>query len=168
MKNNLKTIISVTIGVLILGGIIWFSRPTAPVSQTANLGSKISKVLAAAESAYDFGEISMAAGTVSHRFEIKNLSGETMKIEKIYTSCMCTTAQLTITNKSFGPYGMPGHGSIPRINETLSPNEKMSVEVMFDPAAHGPAGVGRIERAIYIENSAGQPLELTISATVTP
>ncbi|KKT83316.1 MAG: hypothetical protein UW81_C0021G0020, partial [Candidatus Giovannonibacteria bacterium GW2011_GWC2_44_9] len=41
-------------------------------------------------------------------------------------------------------------------------------EVVFDPAAHGPAGVGRIERAVYLENSASEALQLKFSATVTP
>ena len=36
------------------------------------------------------------------------------------------------------------------------------------PAAHGPAGIGPIDRVVTIENSAGQPLELAFSANVTP
>ena len=67
-----------------------------------------------------------------------------------------------------GPYGMPGHGFIPKINETLNSGEEALVEVVFEPAAHGPAGVGPIQRAIAIENNAGEPVELLFAAIVTP
>ena len=89
-------------------------------------------------------------------------------INKMYTSCMCTTATLIINGKIFGPYGMQGHGFIPKINEALAPGEEAQIEAIFDPAAHGPAGVGPIERLIYIESSNAPTLELTISAVVTP
>ncbi|MBI2317113.1 MAG: hypothetical protein HYU75_08940 [Betaproteobacteria bacterium] len=63
---------------------------------------------------------------------------------------------------------MPGHGYIPALNEPLAPNEDAMIEIVFDPAAHGPAGVGPIERVVTIENNAAPPLELALSAVVTP
>ena len=81
---------------------------------------------------------------------------------------MCTTATLKIGGRQKGPYGMLGHGFIPKINETLNSGEEALVEVVFDPAAHGPAGVGPIQRAIAIENNAGEPVELLFAAIVTP
>lgn len=56
----------------------------------------------------------------------------------------------------------------PSINQTINPGEEASVEVVFDPAAHGPAGVGQIQRTVTIENNTGKPLELGFSAVVTP
>ncbi len=110
----------------------------------------------------------MAAGEVKYPFKIKNSSREPITINKMYTSCMCTTATLMIGGRQWGPMGMPGHSGIPAINEILAPGREATVDVVFDPAAHGPAGVGKIARAIIIENSAGQPLELNFSALVTP
>ena len=81
---------------------------------------------------------------------------------------MCTTASLIIGDKQFGPVGMPGHGAIPTINQTINANEEATVEVVFDPAAHGPAGVGRIERIVTLENNAGRPVVLQFAALVTP
>lgn len=81
---------------------------------------------------------------------------------------MCTSAALMMGGRRFGPYGMPGHGAIPRIDQTLNPNEEATIEVTFDPAAHGPAGVGKIQRTIIVENNAGQSLELNFTALVTP
>ncbi len=162
-----KNIIGIVAGILILGGLIWIARPDAQSTSSAPASSSGTLTVEEANN-YDFGTISMAEGIVKHQFKIKNTSTEAVNIEKMYTSCMCTTAALAIGGKQFGPYGMPGHGFIPRINQTLVPNEEATVEVVFDPAAHGPAGVGRIERIITIENNAGQPLELQFAALVTP
>ncbi|RJQ13467.1 DUF1573 domain-containing protein [Candidatus Parcubacteria bacterium] len=120
------------------------------------------------EAMFDFGKISMAKGNVSHRYKITNSGTEPLTIKKIYTSCMCTTATLLNDSKKLGPFGMPGHGLIPSINEELSPGMMAEVEVVFDPAAHGPAGIGKVERTVYIENNSGKPLTLNFTATVTP
>lgn len=81
---------------------------------------------------------------------------------------MCTTALLAIGEKQFGPFGMPGHMAIPRIDQNIEPNKEATVEVVFDPAAHGPAGVGLIQRLVTLENNAGESVELQFSAVVTP
>lgn len=167
-----KTIIGIVIGIIVLGGLIWLARPTTQSGQPASLVSPpaggASGVLSTEKSSFDFGTISMAAGKISHSFKIKNTGQESVMIEKMYTSCMCTTAMLKINNRTFGPYGMPGHGFIPSIKEKIAPNEEAVIDVIFDPSAHGPAGVGRIQRVIVIENSAGEPLQLNFTANVTP
>jgi len=169
MKNNLKIVIGVLVGSLVLAGLIWIASPSSLTTrEQVELRPGESGVINAEENTFDFDSISMANGDVSHKFEIKNLSENPVNIEKIYTSCMCTDAKLFLGDKSFGPYGMPGHGMIPKINQIVGPNEEAVLEVIFDPAAHGPAGVGRIIRVVYVENSGGQPLEFTIAATVTP
>lgn len=164
-----KTITSITVVVLALIGLFWIARPQARNENTAAVGAANTDTLVVAETRhYDFGTISMAAGTVAHTFTIKNTGSEAVTIQKMYTSCMCTEATLTIAGKSFGPYGMLGHGAIPRIDQVLNPNEDATVAVVFDPAAHGPAGVGKIARTITVEQSGGKPIELTFSAIVTP
>ncbi|MBI2004917.1 DUF1573 domain-containing protein [Patescibacteria group bacterium] len=162
-----KTIIGIGIGILVFGGLVWIARPDVQNTSSA-ISNSNGTLTVEGESYYDFGSISMAAGKVKHTFKIKNTSEEAVVISKMYTSCMCTTAILAIGSKQFGPYGMPGHGATPLINQTISPNEEASIEVVFDPAAHGPAGVGRIQRVATLENNAGQPVELQFSATVTP
>lgn len=164
---NKTTIIGIVIAIVVLGGIVWIARPGSQTSNTASLSSSSNGTLEAEETSFDFGTISMAAGKVKHSFKIKNASNDSVVIGKMYTSCMCTTAVLTMNGKRFGPYGMPGHGFIPKINETMD-TEEATVEIVFDPAAHGPAGVGRIQRTITIENNTGQPLELGFTALVTP
>lgn len=162
-----KTIIGIILGVLVLGGLIWIARPDG---QNNNVVSAISNgILTVAEAnPHDFGTISMAAGEVNHTFKIKNTSKEAVIINKMYTSCMCTTALFVLNGEKFGPVGMLGHGAFPKIDRAINPGEEASVEVIFDPAAHGPAGVGRIQRTVTIENNAGLPVELLFAAIVTP
>lgn len=62
---------------------------------------------------------------------------------------------------------MAMHGPIPTFSETLASDDRAEVEVVFDPAAHGPAGVGRLNRVVYLETSAGKK-EIRFSANVTP
>ncbi len=119
---------------------------------------------------YDFGTISMKKGTVSYTYTIKNESLKKVKITKVETSCMCTKATLITKGEAkFGPFGMSGHGgSVAAINVQLLPQETADIEVVFDPAAHGSAGIGKINRSIFIQSAENPNLELTFSANVTP
>ena len=166
---NKKNILISVLGLLVVLGLIWIARPGGTKNNPAVRADSVSKsTLTAQETSFDFGTVSMAAGNVKHDFQIKNTGNEPVVIRKMYTSCMCTTASLSIGGSKFGPYGMPGHGFIPSIDEVLAPGEIATASAVFDPNAHGPAGVGRIDRVITLENNTGAPLELKFSAVVTP
>jgi hypothetical protein len=169
MKKNKNIIIGILATVLIFGGLVWLAGPSSPISQGEVLSSEVGVgKISVSEDSFDFGKISMAAGKVSRSFAIKNESEGSLTISKMYTSCMCTTATLISSGKRIGPLGMPGHGFIPPVNKEIGPGEEVSVEVVFDPAAHGPAGIGRVERLVYLENSTGKTVELKIAASVIP
>jgi hypothetical protein len=168
---NKKTL-NLIIGALFIAGAIVFLAVYRPApTQHSGLTQVASgeSLLSAEELSFDFGAISMAKGNVSHQFKIKNSTDAPVTIKKIHTSCMCTTATLYINeNKVAGPFGMAGHGFIPKISKTLEAGEEAVVLVAFDPTAHGPAGIGQTEREIYIETENGSPLILQIKANVTP
>ena len=169
MKLNQDVKISLGIAlftVLVFVGIIALARSNSAESE--GLQASNPSLLLANEVSFDFGTISMAKGKVSYAFKIKNPTTEPITLTKIYTSCMCTTASLLNGSKKLGPFGMPGHGAVPRINSILQPGEEADLEVVFDPAAHGPAGVGKIERAVYVESKSSVPLEFGFTAMVTP
>lgn len=145
------------------------TKSAAPaVSAPAGAAALPDGALRARETHFDFGPISMAAGKVSHRYLFRNESAAPVLIRQVYTSCMCTTATLVKGMRVIGSYGMPGHGPMPAVNETLAPNEAAYVDVVFDPAAHGPAGLGRTERVVTIEPGAGAPLQVGFTAYVKP
>lgn len=152
--------------VLILGGIIWFSYSSAGngrVKPTSNGQT----ALAADHNTFDFGTISMKNGKVNHTFTFKNNGTDEIKLTKLYTSCMCTTANIEVNGQSYGPYGMVGMG-IDTLNEVLPAGAEAKITATFDPAAHGPAGVGSITRDVTVENNAGAPLAFEFTANVTP
>ena len=164
---NTKTILTGAIVLLAIGGLFISGR----VNQASSPGaaSEVASALAAAETLYDFGTISMKNGNVEKMFEIMNPTDTDIALTSLTTSCMCTTAFIVKDGSRRGPFGMPGHGSsVPRANEVIPASGKLGVAVIFDPNAHGPAGVGTIDRFVYLEDETGGVLELEIKANVTP
>jgi len=174
LSANMKVVLIAGTGFLAIGSMILaampepVAKPSAAVWAKAGDPANSSGTLQSAEKSFRFGSISMGAGKVAHSYWIRNTGAAPVTISKLYTSCMCTTAALVKAGKKSAPFGMPGHGVFPSLNEPMSPGEEAFVEVVFDPAAHGPAGIGPIERVVTIENSAGRPLELAFNANVTP
>src|SRR3989344_5755546 len=111
MNKNLLITLVIIVG--LFAGLILIVKPT-PNTENGNSTAKADIGLTASEKNYDFGTISMAEGTVTHKFTVKNTSESTVQLTKMYTSCMCTTATLIKGENKFGPMGMPGHGgSVP-------------------------------------------------------
>lgn len=161
MKSLKNILFTFGIFALIIVGLVLLSNGSRTEKATGGAA------LSAGQEVYDFGAISMAKGPVKTTFTVENSTAEPLELSKLYTSCMCTTATLTLSGQTFGPFGMPGHGVVPPVNQTLASGEEAAMEVVFDPAAHGPAGVGTIERTITLETSRGQR-QFTIKAKVTP
>ncbi len=172
-NHSLRIVLWAVLIVVVLVGLFAFGK----VNQKSTAGqapqflgnvAPLPAAVTVSERAFDFGTISMANGPVRHSFTVSNRSGAPMIAEKLYTSCMCTSAALKVGGEVSGPFGMPGHGSIPTIKKAIPAGADAVVEVTFDPAAHGPAGIGPIERIVYLETDAGAPLEFGIKANVTP
>ena len=163
---NSKTIIigALATFALLFGGLYLMSRPQPQVS----VNPQATGQLTVAESFYDFGSVSMAKGLVTHKFTLTNAGSVPATVTKMYTSCMRTKAKLTVADQSWGPIGMPGHTAIPNLSVQIEPGQTAEVEAVFDPAAHGPAGVGVIERQVTLELNGQSPLQLSFKAVVTP
>lgn len=119
---------------------------------------------------WDFGVTNMQEGKVSHKFKLINSSDEqSVRIEKIYTSCGCTTAYIIDENgERYGEFGMQGHGLQTKADIEVGANDSIILEAIFDPEAHGPDAIGKIKRLVYIEtNSKTKPkIQLELSADV--
>lgn len=164
MNTKTITIIILTAAAL-LGFMAWgYGRMAGPTQ--AELGKPSS--LTASETLYDFGTISMANGKVDHMFQITNPTGEDITISNLQTSCMCTTAYIVNGTSKEGPFGMPGMGGTTAANHIIPARGTQAIDVVFDPAAHGPAGVGDIDRVIDVTQENGGTLQLEVKAVVTP
>lgn len=159
--------VGIVVGILALGVLVIFLAKPSALGQGAEPSSSSTQLVLESKE-YDFGTISMARGKVNTVFKVKNPSSQSATIKKIYTSCMCTSASFIKGNDRLGPFGMQGHGFIPNINQELRAGEEAQIEVVFDPAAHGPSGIGSITRQIILETGDNGKLALEISATVTP
>lgn len=130
-------------------GYLFYKNDTQNIVDPSNSQHKDiqedSPVAETHNSVYDFGQITKEDGVVSTKFEIENHGKETLKIEKISTSCGCTTAEI---NK-----------------ETLGFNEKASLTVNFDPNFHEEPE-GKFERIVYVETNDKENPELQFTITV--
>lgn len=170
--NSKKTglvVAGVGVFIVLLGAALFFSSSPQANNQPAAAPAIKGSVLQASEQFFDFGQISMAKGKVTKAFTIKNPTNEPIVASKVYTSCMCTQAVIASGGDRKGPFGMPGHGgSIPAISLIIAPNSEAVVEAIFDPAAHGPAGIGPVAREVYVETLEGGKLTLSFKANVIP
>ncbi len=132
--------------VIIGGGILLLSnyKPEQPITQGV-LGLEVNP------GSYDLGNIPINGGLVTREYEIKNVTDKTLKLKKIATSCMCTKAKVSLGEKETNLFGMEGHGDKnPSVNLELPAGESAKVTAVFDPAAHGPQGIGAIDRSVYL------------------
>ena len=99
---------------------------------------------------YNFGKIKQSGGVVSSTFAVRNDGGRDAQVSEVLTSCSCTTAEIG--------------------KKIIKPGETAEVEAVFDPAAHGPAGVGKVRRVVYVETDSSEAPEIQLSfeANVTP
>ena len=166
MKKNI--IIFVTILVAIIGLLLWGRAGNPSLNASATLTGVTQSNLTENVPGYNFGSVSILRGNVERAFALKNNTDTDIQITSAETSCMCTRAILQLPDgKEIGPFGMAGHGFSPSLDALVRPGEIITVRAIFDPAAHGPSGVGRIERAGNLMTNKG-PVMMQFEATVTP
>ncbi|MBI5754873.1 DUF1573 domain-containing protein [Candidatus Peregrinibacteria bacterium] len=101
-------------------------------------------MLSAEPPSYDFGDIPQQGGKVSTVFLLKNSGAELITINRVSTSCGCTTAEMD--------------------QSPMSAGEERKLTVTFDPLTH-PDESGLIQRAVYIQNSDSNFPELILDIT---
>ncbi|HEY4495931.1 MAG TPA: DUF1573 domain-containing protein [Candidatus Paceibacterota bacterium] len=167
-----KTITTILLIILVFAGLfVWgYSTRGGTKASLQNASASNSKnSLTVSETLYDFGTISMKDGDVVKEFTVINPTAQDIIVKTILTSCMCTSAFVVKPDGSVkGPFKMPGMGYVPLANEIIKAGESRVIRVVYDPNAHGPAGVGRIDRFITLTDTSGGALQLEIKALVTP
>lgn len=166
MKRNI--LIVALLAVAFLVGVMLLGRPTDRGISSSATEAAVKSELSAAETSYDFGVVRMKDGKVSHRFKVTNPTDKNVTAEYLSTSCMCTTAYIVDAASRSGPYGMEGMGQDGKVQMIFKPGESRDVEVVFDPNAHGPAGVGPLQRFVTLADADGGRLQLEITGVVKP
>jgi len=169
-----KTAITIFTAIAVITGLfIWGAAgragTTASVQGAPGAGNNVKSVLTAPETFYDFGTISMKNWSVTKEFKVTNPTDKDVTVSTVLTSCMCTTAFIVEEGGSTkGPFSMAGMGYVPPANETIKAGESRTIRVVYDPNAHGPAGVGQIDRFVMLTDTSGGTLQFEIKALVTP
>lgn len=164
--NERKIIIGIVIFTLLIfiGGIFLFGKTSAKPDLTKTAGAKIE----ALETAYDFQTIQLSGGLVSHNFKVRNVGTEELRLANFATSCMCTKVSFKTASGEGPQFGMKGMSKTIDWMGKLQPGEEGEIVAVFDPAFHGPQGVGPIDRLVSFEtNDPDKPyIEFSFKGTV--
>lgn len=166
-KYNYKWAFTVIV-LVVLAAVVYIiygtnNQKSTLYNNSKDIGGDIG-ALAVQKNQFSFGEIPINGGLVKKQIPL-SVQGGQLSVKKIYTSCMCTNAYLIDNNTKLGPFGM--HDS-QKLNYAIASDKLYSIEITFDPAVHGLAGLGLNQRVVYIEtNSPKTPLlEINFDATV--
>ncbi|MDO8498920.1 MAG: DUF1573 domain-containing protein [bacterium] len=155
-----KVIIGFAIAtLLVLGGGIFFlsnSASSGKVEVSQNAKASVDQTTS------DYGNIPMYKGNVTKTFTIKNTGTDVLKLTNIKTSCHCTKAQVKVEAGGSPFFGMDTVSSW--VGE-VAPGKEAYLDIIFDPAYHGPQGVGPINRFVTVETN--DPGNKTLNFTVT-
>ncbi len=167
MSKKTNSLSAVIIGVIAVLVIAIGAYALGQRSGGANDENLLPGRLEISETQYDFGIIGL--DKVSRTFVIKNVGEGPLTIERVSTSCGCTTAQLKKDGKTSVTFGMD-HGNLPKANMVLGPGEETDIVVSYNPLAHGLSkAAGTFTRVVYIQTSnPRQESEIAISMTVDP
>ena len=116
----------------------------------------------ASATSFDWGEIGLNDGNVEKVFEIKNNGTQPLSLSNVSTSCMCTTAQLSLGDETSPLFGMHTKADY---SLKVPPERSAKLKVVFDPAFHGPSGVGPIIRQVMVSTNDPVSRELTFMLT---
>lgn len=101
---------------------------------------------------YDFGDVSQKEGIATTFFELKNNGQSDLIIDKLETSCGCTSASIVYQSKEGPKFSMPGHGINEEIEDwqiSIAPGASAQLKIYYDPDVHLDFR-GAATREIYI------------------
>ncbi len=158
MKINKLIVSLILLTAAIIGGGSYLVVRSSP----SQLSSDQSAVATITETSFDWGTIGINNGKVQKNFTIKNNGSSPLRLNNVVTSCMCTTAQVVINGQSSPAFGMHAKSSW---SGEVEPGQNADLVVVFDPAFHGPSGVGAITRIITVDTSDAKNPQLSFTLT---
>lgn len=171
MNKEGKIFLSIIIGsILLLGGLAYLLTRSTSTNSTDNSSIMVNAPVQGLEVTptgnFDLGKVSYTGGVVTKDFQVKNNSDKDVTLRKITTSCMCTTAKISVDGKDSNYYGMEMNGDRnPIINYKVAAGSTATVTFQFDPKAHGPAGIGVFQRTVTLFFDSGYK-DLNFQGTV--
>ena len=116
---------------------------------------------------HDFGRILIDGGKVETVFSIVNEAPADVQLLSVATSCGCTEAVAEFADGStVGSFELPLDGQENDAGRAVQAGEGFKVRVVFDPAAHGPDGIGQLMREVILATRGAGQTRLVITANV--
>ena len=99
----------------------------------------------------DLGDVSQKEGIATTIFEIKNAGKENLVINRLDSSCGCTSAAIVYKGSEGPKFAMAGHGAENPTDWQVSilPGETAQLKVYYDPNVHKDLR-GPVIREVYI------------------
>ncbi|MBI2590851.1 MAG: DUF1573 domain-containing protein [Candidatus Blackburnbacteria bacterium] len=148
---------------VVIGGLVYYVGANPPGA--AQIGKVENAKIGIPETKFSFGDIPYSGSPVKHSFKIKNTGTSDITIGNLTTSCMCTKTYFQ-NGQEKSPEMVMGARSA--WTGKLFPGQEGEVVAIFDPAYHGPQGVGPISRVVSFEtNDPSRPtVELNFDGNV--
>ena len=150
MEKKFLLIIALVTVVVLFGGVFLFSNSGG---SAARIEKTVGAQIQIPHKDFDFNDIKYNGGNVIHAFPIKNNGSKELVLANLSTSCMCTQVYLKKGEEESPRFGMKGHTAASDWKGSLGPDEEAELIAVFDPAAHGPQGIGPVERFVSLETN---------------
>lgn len=115
----------------------------------------------------NLGTISQQDGIVTTEFSLKNEGKSDLVIDKLSSSCGCTSASLVYQGTEGPRFYMAGHGYEEQDNNwkaSVVPGDEATVKVYYDPTVH-PDLTGSVTRTISVHSN--DPVDFETKLTIT-
>ena len=115
----------------------------------------------------DLGTVNLSKGVVSTEFTIKNEGKSDLVIDKLSSSCGCTSASLVYQETEGPRFYMAGHGQAepdPNWKVSIAPGDEAKVKVYYDPSIH-PDLTGPVTREVFVHSN--DPVDFETKLTIT-
>ena len=122
--------------------------------------------ISVAQTKIDLGDVSLKKGTVTTEFTLKNEGKSDLVINKLSSSCGCTSASLVYRGAEGPKFSMPGHGQEepdPNWQAAIAPGDEARVKVYYDPTVH-PDLIGPVTRTISVHSN--DPIDFETKFTI--
>lgn len=127
---------------------------------------KNSPKIVVTETKKDLGQVSAARGTVSTEFVIKNEGKSDLLIDKLSSSCGCTSGSVVYEGTEGPRFSMPGHGQ-EQPDESwqvaVAAGAEATIKVYYDPTVH-PDLTGPVTRTVTIFSN--DPVDFETKVTI--
>ncbi len=115
---------------------------------------------------YDFGDVSQKQGKATTFFEINNKGQGDLIINRLETSCGCTSASIVYQEEEGPVFSMPGHGINEEVGDwqvTIPAGQSAQLKIYYDPNVHLDFR-GTAIREIYIYSN--DPIDFQVKVKV--